>query len=109
MGDWSIYRRLSRTSFTELYRTRLVCPVSVDALACFYFSIYSLYSCQGEKSDLDGPLSGLQRTRYLTETLIEKHRVGTLWDKFGIVADIVVSTLAQCTSLRLTYLSAIYK
>ena len=50
-----------------------------------------LYSCQGDKEDLDGPLSELQRTRYLTETLVAKYRVGTLWDKFGIVSDIVVS------------------
>ncbi len=50
-----------------------------------------LYSCQGDKEDLDGPLSELQRTRDLTETLVVKYRVGILWDKFGIVSDIVVS------------------
>jgi len=52
-----------------------------------------LYSCQGEREDLDGPLSELPRTRNLTESLIANYRVGTLWDKFGIVSDVVVSTI----------------
>ena len=52
-----------------------------------------LYSCQGEKEDLDGPLSDLPRTRDLTESLIANYRVGALWDNFGIVSDVVVSTI----------------
>jgi hypothetical protein len=50
-----------------------------------------LCSCQGEKDNIDGPLSELPRTRDLTESLIAEYRVGTLWDKFGIVSDVVVS------------------
>ena len=90
MGDWPISWRLSRTSTTELYCTRLVCPVRVDSLCCYFFNMIH-YSCQGHKEDLDGMLSELQRTRYLTESLVAKYRAGTLWDKFGIVSDIVVS------------------
>jgi hypothetical protein len=51
-----------------------------------------LYSCQGDKDDMDGQLAELPRTRNLTESLIAKYRVGKLWDKFGIVSDVVVST-----------------
>lgn len=63
--------------------------VSID-FSHFYLLTW-FYSCQGEKDDLDGSLSELPRTRDLTEFLIAKYRVGTLWDKFGIVSDVVVS------------------
>ena len=53
------------------------------------------YSCQAEKDDMDGQLSELPWTRDLTESLIEQYRVGMLWDKFGIVSDVVVSILTS--------------
>ena len=65
--------------------------VSILHIANLLLVYMILYSYQGDKEDLDGPLSELQRTCYLTETLVAKYRVGTLWDKFGIVSDIVVS------------------
>jgi hypothetical protein len=48
--------------------------------------------CQGDKNDLDGDLSKLPRTRELTELLVDEWAVSDLWDKFGIVSDIVVRT-----------------
>lgn len=48
--------------------------------------------CQGNKKDLDGHFSNLPRTRELTEMLVEEWAVSDLWDKFGIVSDIVVRT-----------------
>jgi hypothetical protein len=51
--------------------------------------------CQGEKKDLDGNLSKLPRTRELTELLVGEWAVCDLWDKFGIVSDIVVCTFAS--------------
>jgi phage pi2 protein 07 len=43
--------------------------------------------------DLDGQLSELPRTRELTEMLIHGWVVRDLWEKFGIVSDVVVREL----------------
>ena len=59
----------------------------------FFFVHDFFHSCQGEKNNLDGPLSRLPRTRDLTEKLVSNHQVGTLWDKFGIISDVVVSRM----------------
>jgi hypothetical protein len=63
-----------------------------------FFSLSCLHShrvwrCQGNKKDLDGDLSKLPRTRELTELLVDEWAVSDLWDKFGIVSDIVVCNL----------------
>jgi len=72
-----------------------LCRAGVLGKHCLFSSLLVLkmilYSCQGENNDLDGHLSELPRTRNLTEFLIAKYRVGILWDKFGIVSDVVVS------------------
>jgi hypothetical protein len=64
-------------------------------LSQFFFALSILQShffcrCQGGKKDLDGDLSKLPRTRELTEMLVDEWSVSDLWDKFGIVSDIVV-------------------
>jgi hypothetical protein len=65
----------------------------LSELFCFIFSsISSFCRCQGDKKDLDGDLSKLPRTRELTEMLVGEWSVSDLWDKFGIVSDIVVRT-----------------
>ena len=58
-----------------------------------FFAHNFIHSCQGGKDNLDGPLSRLPRTRDLTEKLITNFQVGTLWDKFGIISDVVVSRM----------------
>jgi hypothetical protein len=61
------------------------------ALSCLHDS-HRVCRCQGNKKDLDGDLSKLPRTRELTELLVDEWAVSDLWDKFGIVSDIVVRT-----------------
>ena len=61
------------------------------------FLLYVVHShricrCQGDKEDLDGNLCKLPRTRELNELLVNEWAVSDLWDKFGIVSDIVVCT-----------------
>ena len=67
--------------------------------------------CQGEKKDLDGDLSKLPCTRELTELLVDEWAVSDLWDKFGIVSDIVVRTEWNLLFLMLclTQFKAVYK
>jgi hypothetical protein len=60
------------------------------ALSCLHS--HRVCRCQGNKKDLDGDLSKLPRTRELTELLVAEWAVSDLWDKFGIVSDIVVRT-----------------
>lgn len=48
------------------------------------------FSCQAMKNNLDGELSKLPRSRQFTEELVENLPIATLWDEFGIVADVVV-------------------
>jgi hypothetical protein len=53
-----------------------------------------LYSCMGRctarPENLDGP-STLRRREH-TDALVETFELGTLWDDYGIVGDIVVSS-----------------
>jgi hypothetical protein len=55
-----------------------------------YFTYLTSYRCQGHRTDLDGNLSKLPRTRNFTEEIIELHTLGELWDEFSIVSDVVV-------------------
>jgi hypothetical protein len=92
VGNWPLYCRLSGASFAGLCCAALVLPVNILlSLSLFVHNFF--HSCQGEKNNLDGPLSRLPRTRHLTEKLISNHQVGTLWDKFGIISDVVVSRM----------------
>jgi hypothetical protein len=54
------------------------------------FTYFTLYRCQGHRTDLDGDLSKFPRTRDFTEEAVELHTVSNLWDDFGIVSDVVV-------------------
>ena len=67
--------------------------VNIFLALSFFFVHDFFHSCQGEKNNLDGPLSKLPRTRDLTEMLVSNQQVGTLWDKFGIISDVVVSRM----------------
>jgi hypothetical protein len=84
------------------------------SLFCFILSSFSsCCRCQGDKKDLDGDLSKLPRTRELTEMLVNEWSVSDLWDKFGIVSDIVVRTewllFDVVTSSFLILIKAVYK
>jgi hypothetical protein len=92
VGNWPLYRRLYGASFAVLCCAGLVLPVNtLFAFVSFVSNFF--HSCQGGKDDLDGPLSRLPRTRDLTEKLITNYQVGALWDKFGIISDVVVSRM----------------
>jgi hypothetical protein len=76
-----------------MHREKLVCSVSIGTtfiVAFVYLSFYFSDRCQGHRTDLDGELSQLPRSRELTERLVEDSLVKTLWDDYGIVADTVV-------------------
>ena len=75
----------------------LLCSIGVagkySSCLIFFFVHDFFYSCQGENNNLDGPLSALPRTRDYTEELISKYQLGMLWEKFGIISDVVVSQM----------------
>lgn len=50
------------------------------------FSLY--YRCTARKDDLDG--GGGHRSREHTELLVSEFELGTLWDEYGLVGDIIV-------------------
>jgi hypothetical protein len=54
------------------------------------FAYFTLYRCQGHRTDLDGDLSKFPRTRDFTEEVVEHCTVSELWDDFGIVSDVIV-------------------
>jgi hypothetical protein len=45
--------------------------------------------CTADKSDLNG--TGGRRSRDHTELLVTELELGTLWDEYGLVGDIIVS------------------
>jgi hypothetical protein len=47
--------------------------------------------CTASSDDLDGPAG--RRSREHTELLVKELELGVLWDKYGLVGDIVVSTI----------------
>jgi len=49
------------------------------------------YSCRAFPSDLDGEGSNRPRTKKITEALVQTFEVPELWDKHGIISDVVVS------------------
>ena len=76
-----------------MYREKLVCSVNIGStfiVAFVYLSFNFSNRCQGHRTDLDGELSQLPRSRELTERLVEDSLVKTLWDDYGIVADTMV-------------------
>lgn len=56
-----------------------------------FITYFTLYRCQGHRTDLDGDLSKFPRTRSFTEEVVEHFTVSELWDDFGIVSDVIVS------------------
>ena len=47
--------------------------------------------CDANHEDLDGP--SLQRSHTMISALVEELDLGTLWDDYGIVGDVVVRIL----------------
>ena len=56
-----------------------------------YFTNFTLYRCQGHRTDLDGDLSKFPRTRNFTEEVVGHYTMRELWDEFGIVSDVIVT------------------
>jgi hypothetical protein len=51
--------------------------------------------CTAKRTDLDG--GGGRRSREHTELLVNEFELGTLWDEYGLVGDIIVHVvLAVC-------------
>lgn len=65
-----------------------------------YFTYFTLYRCQGHRTDLDGDLSKFPRTRKFTEEVIDYYTVSELWEDFGIVSDVIVYDSSFLSHLR---------
>ena len=51
------------------------------------------HSCLQSHDHLGDDLPARRRTREHTEALIEAYNLGTLWDEYGIIGDIIVGVL----------------
>ncbi len=51
-------------------------------------SLTPFFRCTANRTDLDG--EGGRRSREHTELLVNEFELGTLWDEYGLVGDIIV-------------------
>ena len=72
------------------------CPMYEIALpSAVMILITILSSCTANKSDLDSSSPRLLRSRDHTEAAVKALEIGELWQKYGIVGDIVVGRLIR--------------
>jgi hypothetical protein len=64
------------------------CPRYVYIFPSRHDIAYTFCRCTADKNDLDG--GGCRRCREHTELLVSEFELGTLWDEYGLVGDIVV-------------------
>jgi hypothetical protein len=78
--------------------------VSCKGGALGKYSVYSpphvsspFFRCTAKRTDLDGGVR--RRSREHTELLVSEFELGTLWDEYGLVGDIIVHViLTVCLS-----------
>lgn len=64
----------------------------------FQQNIDRIISCQAYRKDLDG--GGILRQRVDTEDLIDMLGIDEMWDRFGVVAETVVSLTCSASHIR---------
>lgn len=95
---WTIYRRLSRTSLVNLYRSRVVPEVShISGITFFHISEFC--RCVARPGNLDAP-DARRRTQSTTDFIVRTLDRDILWNDFGLRADVLV-----CHNFLISYRS----
>ena len=84
----SIYCRLPWTGSSHLHHAGVVPKVHICSIYCPCVSQLLLSRCTANQTDLDG--KGGRRSCDHTELLVNTFELGTLWDEYGLVSDIIV-------------------
>jgi hypothetical protein len=75
---------------------------SLFTLITYVFIVLSYFRCTAPFNDLDGD-GYVSRSRDHTELLVEGLELGVLWDEYGLVGDIVVSTVLSFFALTISH------
>ena len=71
------------------------CPVYEAITSSTGLILTMLPSCTADKNNLDGSSFRMNRSREHTETAVRALELGELWQRYGIVGDIVVGCLIR--------------
>ena len=77
--------------FALMYCARMVCKVIVSPCNLGYI-LNQLIRCAAQAKHLDD-IDALPRSQEHSNALVEMLELGILWDKYGLVGDVVVSAL----------------
>ena len=71
------------------------CPVYEAITSSTGLILTMLPSCTADKNNLDGSSFRMNRSREHTETAVRALELGELWQRYGIVGDVVVGRLIR--------------